>query len=78
MDQTVPDLATIYMPTRFQMSSITDQFKREHPELIALEFGKIAVNDFVYTLSATNNDQSALTLVKMYVIIRSQISLIMD
>ena len=32
----------------------------------------------VYSLSSTNIDQSALNLVKMYAIIRSQISLIMD
>ena len=78
MDLTVPDFATIYMPIRFRMSLITGQIKREHPELIALEFGKIAENDFVYTLSSTNIDQSAVTLVKMYVIVRSQMSLIMD
>ena len=50
----------------------------EHLELFALEFGKIAENDFVYTLSSTNIDQSALNLDKMYVIIRSRLSLIMD
>ena len=30
----------------------------EHPELFALEFGKIAQYDFVYTLSSTNIDHS--------------------
>ena len=55
-----------------------EQIKPEHPELFALEFGKIAENDFVYTLSSTNIDQSALNLVKMYVIIRSHMGLIMD
>ena len=52
--------------------------KPEHPELFALEFGKIAETDFVYTLSSTNIDQSAPNLVKMYVTIRSQMSLIID
>ena len=47
-------------------------------ELFALEFGKIAEYDFVYTLSSTNINQSAPNLVKMYVIIRFQTSLIMD
>ena len=47
-------------------------------ELFALEFGKIAEYDFVYSLSSTNINQSAPNWVKMYVIIRSQISLIMD
>ena len=46
--------------------------------VIALEFGKIAEYDFVYSLSSTNIDQSAQNFVKMYVIIRSQKSLIMD
>ena len=54
------------------------QIEREHPELFDLEFGKLAEYDFVYTLSSTNIDQSAPNLVKMYVIIRSQMSLIMD
>ena len=60
------------------MTLIMGQIEIEHPELFALEFGKIAEYDFVYTLSSTNIDQSAPTLFKMYVIIRSQISLIMD
>ena len=60
------------------MSSIMGQIELEHPELFALEFGKTAETDFVYTLSSTNIDQSAPNLVKMYVIIRSQMSSIMD
>ena len=60
------------------MISIMGQIKPEHPELFALEFGKIAEYDFVYTLSSTNIDQSAPNLVKMYVIIRSRMSSIMD
>ena len=35
------------------------QIEHEHPELFALEFGKIVENDFVYTLSSTNINQSA-------------------
>ena len=66
------------MHIRSQMSLIMEQIKPEHPELIALEFGKIADTDFVYTLASTNMNQSAPNLVKMYVTIRSQISLIMD
>ena len=38
------------MPIRSQMSSIMGQIEPEHLELLALEFGKIAENDFVYTL----------------------------
>ena len=41
------------------MSSIMGQIEPEHPELFALELGKIAGNDFVYTLSSTNINQSA-------------------
>ena len=41
------------------MSSIMGQIEAEHLELFALEFGKIAESDFVYTLASTNIDQSA-------------------
>ena len=54
------------------------QIDPEHPELFALEFGKIAEYDFVYTLSSTNIEQSALNLVRMYVNIRSRMSSNMD
>ena len=54
------------------------QIESEHPGLFALEFGKIAESDFVYTLASTNIDQSAPDLVKMYVTIRSWMSSIMD
>ena len=63
---------------RAWMSSIMDQIKPEHLELFALEFGKIAESDFVYTVASTNIDQSLPYLVKMYVTVRSQMSLIMD
>ena len=53
------------------------QIKFEHLELFALEFGKIAEIDFVYTLASTNINQSAPNLVKMYVTIRSRMSSIM-
>ena len=49
------------------MSSIMGRIEPEHLELFALEFGKTAEYDFFYTLSSTNNDQSAPNLVKMYV-----------
>ena len=60
------------------MGSIMGQIEPEHSQLFALEFGKIAEYDFVYTLSSTNINQSAPNLVKMYVIIRSRRCLIMD
>ena len=60
------------------MSSIMEQIELEHPELFELEFGKIAEYDFVYTLSSTNINQSAPNLVKVYMTIRSQMSLIME
>ena len=61
-----------------RMSSILGQIKTERSELFALEFGKIAESDFVYTPASTNINQSALNLVKMYVTIRSLMSWIMD
>ena len=66
------------MPMRAQMSSIMGQIEPEYPELFALEFGKIAESDFVYSLVSTNIDQSAPILVKMYMTLRSRISLIME
>ena len=60
------------------MSSIMEQITPEYLELFALEFGKIAETDFVYTLASPNIDQSARNLVKMYVTIRSRMSSIMD
>ena len=66
------------MPIKSQMSSILEQVKSEHPKLFALEFGKIAESDFVYTLASTNIDQSTPNLVKIYMTIRLRMSLIMD
>ena len=60
------------------MSLIVGQIEPEHLELFALEFGKIAENDLVYTLSSTNINQSTSNLVKVYMTIRSRISLIME
>ena len=54
------------------------QIEPEHPELFALEFGKIAESDFVYILASTNIDQSAPNLVKVYITIRFLMSLIID
>ena len=54
------------------------QIESENWELFALEFGKIAESDFVYTPASTNIDQPAPNLVKMYLTIRLQMSLIMD
>ena len=77
IDQSVPNLATIYMPIR-SMSSIMGQIEPENLELFALEFGTIAETDFAYTLASPNINQSAPNLVKMYVTIRSQLNSIMD
>ena len=48
------------MPMRARMSSIMSQIEPEHPELFALEFGKIAESDFVYTQAQilTNQHQT--------------------
>ena len=71
-DQSAPNVVTMSA----RMISIMDQIKSEHPELSALEFGKIAESDFVYTLVSTIINQSAPNLVKMYMTIRSRVSLI--
>ena len=66
------------MPIKSRMGSIMGQIELKHLELFALEFGKIAESDFVYTLASTNIDQSTPNLVKMCVTIRSRMSSIMD
>ena len=66
------------MPIKSPMSWILGQIESEHPELFALEFGKIAESDVVYTLASTNIDQSTPNLVKMYVTIRLRMSVIME
>ena len=43
------------MPIKSQMSLIMGQIELEHPELLALEFGKIA--ESVYTVASTNINQ---------------------
>ena len=59
------------------MSSIMGLIGLEQLELFALEFGKIAAFDFVYSLASTNINQSVPNLVTVYMSIRSQMSLIM-
>ena len=78
IDQSVPKLDTVYLAIKSRMSSIIGQIESENPELFALEFGKIAESDFVYTPASTNIDQSASNLVKMFMTIRSWMSLVMD
>ena len=53
------------MPIRSLMSLIMGQIEPEHLEFLALEFGKIAEYDFVYTLASPNIHPLALNLVKM-------------
>ena len=66
------------MPIRSQMNLIIEQIEPEHLELFVLEFRKVAEFDFVYTLAYTNINLPAPNLVKMYVTIRSKMTLIMD
>ena len=66
INQSVPILATMYMPIKSRMSSIMEQIESEHPEIFALEFGKIAESDFVYTLASANIDQSVPNVVTIY------------
>ena len=65
------------MPFRSQINSIMEQIEPGHPELFVLEFRKVAGSDFVYTRVSTNVNQSAPTLVKMYVTTRSRTRSIM-
>ena len=60
------------------MSSIMGPIGAEQLQLFALELGKIAAFDVVYSLVSTNVNISAPNLVTMYMSITSQMSLIMD
>ena len=42
------------MPIKSRIRLILGHIESERPELFALEFGKIAESDFVYTLASTN------------------------
>ena len=53
------------------------QIEPEYMELFTLEFGKIAENDCLHSIIYSIN-QSAPNLVKVYMTIRSQMSLIME
>ena len=59
------------MPIQSRMSSNMGQIESEHPELFAVEFGKIAESNFVYTLATANVDQLVPNMVFMYVTARS-------
>ena len=59
------------MTIRSRMSFIMLIIGPKHLELFALEFGKIAEFDFVYTLASTNINQSVPNLVKSNTTIRS-------
>ena len=59
------------MPIKSQMSLIMGQIKTEHLKLFALEFGKDAESNFVYTLATANVDQLVPNMVLMYVTVRS-------
>ena len=67
------------MTTRSLMSFIMGVIGTGYQELFALELGKNAELDFVYTLDSIYKYQPIRTkLVKMNTTIRSQMSLIMD
>ena len=50
IDQSVPNLATIYMHIRSRMSLNMGQIEPEHLELFALQFGKIAEYDCLHSI----------------------------
>ena len=70
------------MPIKSRMSLILGRIESEHTEFFALELGKVAESDFVYTLASTNIEKKKKkkipNLVKMYVTIRLWMSSIMD
>ena len=65
IEQSAPNLVKIFMSNRIWMNSIMGPIGPEQLELFALELGKIATFDFVYSLASTNVNQSAPNLVTM-------------
>ena len=63
IDQSAPNLVKVYMSNRIRMNSMMGQIGPEQLELFALELGKTATFDFVYSLASTNMNQSAPNLV---------------
>ena len=69
------------MSIRSRMNWIVGQIEPEHLEIFALEFGKLLIMTLftLYHLQIlTNQHQSAPIVVKLYVIIRSRMTKIMD
>ena len=77
INQSAPNLVNMYMTIRSWMSSIMSLIGPELSGLFALEFGKIAESDFVYTLASINVDQLVPNMVTIYMTMRSQMSSIM-
>ena len=65
IDQSATNLVKISMSNRILMNSIMGPIGAEQLELFALELGKIATLDFVFSLASTNINQSAPNLVTM-------------
>ena len=59
------------------MSLIMGLIGLERLELSALELKRIAIFTFVYSIASTNINQSTSNLVKIYMTIRSRMTLIM-
>ena len=77
IDQSTPNLIEMYVTIRSRMNLVMDLIGPELFELSALEFENLPYLT-VYTLASTNIDQSTPNLVKMYMTIRSRMSVIMD
>ena len=65
IDQSAPNLVKIFISNRFLINSTMGPIAPEQLELFALELGKIATFDVVYSLASTNISHSAPNLVTM-------------
>ena len=65
IDQSAPNLGKMFMSNRILMCLIMGSIGPEQLELFALELGKNAAFNFVYSLASTNINQSAPNLVTM-------------
>ena len=77
IDQSAPNLVKRYRAIRSRVSLIKGVIGSEQLELFALEFEKLLyLLHFVYTVASTNINQLVPKLVKIYMTLRSRMSLI--
>ena len=77
INQSAPNLVKLYITIRSLMNLIIELIGPELSRVVFPWIRKFAIFDFVYTLASAKIDQSVTNLVTIYMLIRSQMSVIM-